>query len=98
MDVLTIVAEVIVFLMIFGGMLIRPYLYYRDVVSGAITYDSNDSFIIQGCVFGGVAIYLLISIGFSDTLISMVIITLFLISFGQFYFSAKAWLWNKNNK
>ncbi len=89
MEVLTTIIEVIVFLLIVGGMTIRPYLYYRDLVSGAITEDSNDSFLIQGCVFGVVAIYLTVTIGFSDTLSVMMFTSLFLIAGAQFYFGGK---------
>jgi len=88
----------VVFLAIFGWMTIRPYLYYRDLISGAIAKESNDSFIIQGCLFGGVGIYLLVTDGIKNTLSLMTIILLFLISAANLYFEFKIRSWKKNNK
>lgn len=98
MDVLTNIVSGGLILTVLGWMLIRPYLYYRDVVAGALSEDSRDYFLIQGCIFGGIAVYFSIIFGFKNMQDVVIVIALFSIAIVNLYFGTKAWLWKKNNK
>ncbi|QHI69005.1 hypothetical protein [Tichowtungia aerotolerans] len=84
------------FLTVYGWRIARPYLFYRDVVSGAITCDATGYILTQGVISGGVAIYWISQIGLisvADWLIMFAFLSMAVLSF---YFGIKAWWWNKN--
>jgi hypothetical protein len=98
MDQLTNLIGAGLFLTFCGWRIIRPYLFYRDVVSGATTCDAIGYILTQGFISAGIAIYFAANVGFRNFMNSAIILTFFLMAIVSLYFGAKAWVWNKNKK
>ncbi|MDD3277038.1 MAG: hypothetical protein PHP93_08325 [Kiritimatiellales bacterium] len=86
------------FLTFYGWRIARPYLFYRDVVSGAITCDAIGYILTQGSISTGIAIYWILKIGLSSFENRLIVLAFLLMAILSFYFGAKAWWWSKNNK
>lgn len=98
MELLTIVIGGGLLFVLYGWRVIRPYLFYRDVVSGAISSDGISFILTQGLISGGVAVYFLIAVGFKNLTSALIISAFLLMAVVSLYFGVKAWRWSRNSR
>jgi hypothetical protein len=98
MEIFAQIAGGALFLMLYSWRIITPYLFYRDVISGAITSDVISHILTQGFISGGIGIYFFTTVGFRNWTSGLLIIACLLMAIVSFYFGVKAWWWNKNKK
>lgn len=98
MNIIINIIGPIVLIAFVAGMVTRPYLYFRDLSSGAIKKDPIHLCLFQGFVFGVIAIALGTSLKLDKFLSIIAVVALCLVSGTNLFFGIRAWLWDTNKK